>query len=140
MHETRFDEWGPLLTIMAYRDEHEAIAIVNRNTTGSVCRIWCRDTPRAQAVARQMRASLVLVNDAGHGAQTRSAPCQWDVGNVLQQPRHAGFIRRQTIIGPTVTPRHTTDFNEESPCTKKASLQAASTSRSEMHTSELQSL
>src|SRR3546814_18691426 len=36
MHETRFDEVGPLLTIMAYRDEHEAIAIVNRNTTGSV--------------------------------------------------------------------------------------------------------
>src|SRR3546814_8510108 len=74
MHETRFDEVGPLLTIMAYRDEHEAIAIANQNTAGSVCRIWRSEehTSKLQSLMRISYAVFCLKKKKHHKQQQYS--------------------------------------------------------------------
>ena len=54
--------FGPVLSIMRFRDDEEAIAIANDTIYGLAAGIWTRDMPRAFRMAKAIRAGTVWVN------------------------------------------------------------------------------
>jgi betaine-aldehyde dehydrogenase len=54
--------FGPVLSIISYRDEDDAIRIANDTVYGLAGGVWSGDEKRAQRVARRMRAGQVDVN------------------------------------------------------------------------------
>ncbi|MDH5210419.1 MAG: aldehyde dehydrogenase family protein, partial [Betaproteobacteria bacterium] len=63
--------FGPVLSIIAYRDEDEAVKIANDSPYGLAGAVWSKDDARAQAVARRIRAGQIDVNG---GAFNMNAP------------------------------------------------------------------
>lgn len=60
MHEETF---GPVLPIMAFESEDEAVRLANDSEYGLAASVWTRDRPRGEALARRIAAGTVLVND-----------------------------------------------------------------------------
>ena len=63
--------FGPVLSIITYQDEEEAIRIANDSPYGLAGAVWSKDDAHAQKVARRIRAGQVDVNG---GAFNMSAP------------------------------------------------------------------
>jgi aldehyde dehydrogenase (NAD+) len=63
--------FGPVLAIIPYKDEEEAIRIANDSPYGLAGAVWSKDEARAQRVARRIRAGQVDVNG---GAFNMNAP------------------------------------------------------------------
>ncbi len=57
--------FGPVLSILPYDSEEEAIAIANDTVYGLAGGVWSGDPERAKKVARQMRTGQVEVNGGG---------------------------------------------------------------------------
>ena len=57
--------FGPVLSIIPYDDEAQAIKIANDSIYGLAGCVWSGDKDRAIRVARQMRTGQVAINDAG---------------------------------------------------------------------------
>ncbi|MCT2139250.1 aldehyde dehydrogenase family protein [Aeromicrobium sp. PE09-221] len=57
--------FGPVLSVMAYRDVDEAIDIANGTDFGLSGGVWSADEERALAVARRLRTGQVQVNSGG---------------------------------------------------------------------------
>ncbi|MGF6349580.1 aldehyde dehydrogenase family protein [Variovorax sp. W2I14] len=62
MRVAREEIFGPVLVIIPYRDEQEAIAIANDTVYGLGASVQSGDRERAQRVARQIRAGQVHIN------------------------------------------------------------------------------
>lgn len=54
--------FGPVLSILTYKDENEAVRIANDTMYGLAGAVWSKDENRAQRVARRVRAGRVEVN------------------------------------------------------------------------------
>ena len=54
--------FGPVLSIIPYRDEEDAVRIANGTIYGLAGAVWSKDEDRARGVARRIRAGLVEVN------------------------------------------------------------------------------
>src|SRR5512145_588257 len=63
--------FGPVLAIIPYKDEEDAIRIANDSPYGLAGAVWSKDDARAQRVARRIRAGQVDVNG---GAFNINAP------------------------------------------------------------------
>jgi acyl-CoA reductase-like NAD-dependent aldehyde dehydrogenase len=67
MHEENF---GPLLPVMAFNDEAEALRLANDSEFGLNASIWSRDIPKAERLAKQLQVGNWAINDvlknAGH--------------------------------------------------------------------------
>jgi len=63
--------FGPVLSIIPYKDEEDAIRIANDTVYGLAGAVWSKDESRAQRVARRIRAGQVDVNG---GAFNMNAP------------------------------------------------------------------
>ncbi len=63
--------FGPVLAIIPYRDEEDAVRIANDTVYGLAGAVWSKDEDRAQRVARRIRAGQVEVNG---GAFNMNAP------------------------------------------------------------------
>ena len=63
--------FGPVLSIVTYKDEEDAIRIANATPYGLAGAVWSKDESRAQKVARRIRAGQVDVNG---GAFNMNAP------------------------------------------------------------------
>ncbi|HXI37922.1 MAG TPA: aldehyde dehydrogenase family protein, partial [Burkholderiales bacterium] len=63
--------FGPVLSIIPYKDEEDAIRIANDSMYGLAGAVWSKDESRAQRVARRIRAGQVDVNG---GAFNMNAP------------------------------------------------------------------
>ncbi|MFI0844975.1 aldehyde dehydrogenase family protein [Mesorhizobium sp. IMUNJ 23232] len=59
--------FGPVLTLLAFDDEADAIGIANGTEYGLVAGIWTRDGARQHRVAKRVRAGQVFVNGYGAG-------------------------------------------------------------------------
>ncbi|MEM4408818.1 MAG: aldehyde dehydrogenase family protein [Candidatus Caldarchaeum sp.] len=57
--------FGPLVAVMPFRTEEEAIAIANGTIYGLAGGVWSRDIKRALRVAKALRAGYVWVNTYG---------------------------------------------------------------------------
>lgn len=69
----REETFGPVLPIMTFRDESEAVRLANDSPFGLTASVWTRDISRGRRVARQIEAGTVMVNEVlyTHGiAQT----------------------------------------------------------------------
>ncbi len=58
----REEIFGPVLSVIRFRDEAEALAIANGTTYGLQASVWTSNIDRAHRVARQLRAGTVHVN------------------------------------------------------------------------------
>jgi betaine-aldehyde dehydrogenase len=54
--------FGPVLSIMTYKDEADAVRIANDSVYGLAGTIWSRDEARATRVARRIRAGQIDIN------------------------------------------------------------------------------
>ena len=58
----REEIFGPVLSIISYKDEQEAVRIANDTEYGLAGGVWSGDPDRAMRVARQMQAGQIEVN------------------------------------------------------------------------------
>jgi betaine-aldehyde dehydrogenase len=63
--------FGPVLSIIPYQDEEEAVRIANDTVYGLAGAVWSKDEARAQRVARRIRAGQIDING---GAFNMNAP------------------------------------------------------------------
>jgi len=61
----REEVFGPVLAVMTFKDEQEAVRIANDNAFGLMACLWSADGGRALRVARQLRAGKIAVNGGG---------------------------------------------------------------------------
>jgi aldehyde dehydrogenase (NAD+) len=54
--------FGPVLTVLRYRDDDDAVAIANNSAYGLGGAVWGRDVDRAVALARRIRTGQVSIN------------------------------------------------------------------------------
>ena len=61
----REEIFGPVLSIIPYEDDDEAVQIANDTVYGLAGCVWSGDRKRATEVARRIRAGQVSINEAG---------------------------------------------------------------------------
>ena len=54
--------FGPVLSIITYRDEDDAVSIANGTIYGLAAAVWSGDEARATRVARRLRAGQIDIN------------------------------------------------------------------------------
>jgi succinate-semialdehyde dehydrogenase/glutarate-semialdehyde dehydrogenase len=65
-HEMRImreETFGPVLPIMAFDHDEEAVRLANDSEYGLAASIWTRDRKRGERLARHIQAGTVMVND-----------------------------------------------------------------------------
>jgi succinate-semialdehyde dehydrogenase/glutarate-semialdehyde dehydrogenase len=66
-HEMRImreETFGPVLPIMPFETEDEAVRLANDSDYGLAASVWTRNRARGEALARRIHAGTVMVNDA----------------------------------------------------------------------------
>jgi len=63
----RDEVFGPVLSVMPFEDEADAIALANATDYGLVAAIWTRDGSRQTRVAKAVRSGQVFINCYGAG-------------------------------------------------------------------------
>lgn len=63
MRVAREEIFGPVLVVIKYADDAEAVAIANDSDYGLSAGVWSTDTQRALAIARQLESGTVWIND-----------------------------------------------------------------------------
>jgi aldehyde dehydrogenase (NAD+) len=66
----REEIFGPVLCILPYRSEDEAVAIANDTPYGLAAYVWSGDSARARRVGNRIRAGQVALNGASGDMQT----------------------------------------------------------------------
>jgi len=63
MRIMREETFGPVLPVMPFDTDDEAIALANDSDYGLAASIWTRDARRGERLARRIRAGTVMIND-----------------------------------------------------------------------------
>jgi acyl-CoA reductase-like NAD-dependent aldehyde dehydrogenase len=74
----REEIFGPVMTVIPFRDPEEAVRLANDNDYGLAAAVWSRDITKALTTARSLRAGIVWVND------TQPAPTEAPWGGYKQ--------------------------------------------------------
>ncbi len=65
MQVMRDETFGPLLPVMAFDTEEEALELANDSNFGLTASVWTRNRSRAEALAHRLEAGTVTINDHG---------------------------------------------------------------------------
>src|SRR5918998_1143385 len=94
--------FGPVLAVLPYRDDDDAVAIANNSIFGLSGTVFGIDEERATAVARRLRTGTVSVNggmwygaDAPFGGYKQSG-----IGREMGVPGLEEYIERKTLAKP----------------------------------------
>ena len=63
MRIMREETFGPVLPVMAFDNDEEAVRLANDSEYGLSASVWTRDRARSERIARQIQAGTVMVND-----------------------------------------------------------------------------
>jgi len=63
MRIMREETFGPVLPIMSFADDNEAVRLANDSEYGLAASVWSRDSKRGERLARRIHAGTVMVND-----------------------------------------------------------------------------
>jgi succinate-semialdehyde dehydrogenase/glutarate-semialdehyde dehydrogenase len=63
MRIMRDETFGPVLPVMAFSNDDEAVALANDSEFGLAASVWTRNRSRGQRLARRIQAGTVMVND-----------------------------------------------------------------------------
>ena len=63
MQIMREETFGPVLPVVPFDSESEAIALANDSEFGLAASVWTRNSDRGEVIARQLIAGTVMVND-----------------------------------------------------------------------------
>ncbi len=72
MRLAREEIFGPVLSVLRWREESEAVAMANAVTYGLTAAIWTNDLNRAMRMARSVKAGYIWIN--GVGTHYRGVP------------------------------------------------------------------
>jgi aldehyde dehydrogenase (NAD+) len=94
--------FGPVLSVIPFDDEEDAIRIANDTTYGLSGAVWSTDEAHARQVARRLRTGTVRVNGGRHAP---AAPFggfkQSGLGREKGRFGLEEFVELQTIVSPT---------------------------------------
>lgn len=65
----RDEIFGPIIVLMPFKDEEEALALANSTDYGLAATIWTRDPARSQRMARRIKAGKVRLVSTAAGAE-----------------------------------------------------------------------
>ncbi len=99
----REEIFGPVAYVMRFKDEDEAVELVNRSSYGLANSVWSRDLERANRVAEAMVAGNSWIN--GHNLFSHGIPyggCNLSGfgGGVLGPDTLLDYLRPQSIVRP----------------------------------------
>ena len=96
----REETFGPVLPVMTFRTEEEAIELANDSAYGLTASIWTRDVNRGRALAGELCVGTVMINEVLYTHAIAQAP--W--GGV----RRSGWGRTHGRLGllEMVAPQH----------------------------------
>jgi len=99
----REEIFGPVLAILPYRDEEEAIRIANDTPYGLAAYIWSNDLARARRVGRRIRAGRVTINGAAGDMNTPFGGFKKS-GNGREWGEHGlrDFLEVKAVLGAEV--------------------------------------
>jgi succinate-semialdehyde dehydrogenase/glutarate-semialdehyde dehydrogenase len=63
MRVMREETFGPVLPVMAFDNDDEAVQLANDSEYGLAASIWTRDNARGERLARRIQVGTVMVND-----------------------------------------------------------------------------
>lgn len=70
----RDETFGPILAVQVVPDAQEAVRLANETEFALAASVWTSDATRGKAIARELRAGSVMVNDAVCGFAIAEAP------------------------------------------------------------------
>jgi acyl-CoA reductase-like NAD-dependent aldehyde dehydrogenase len=85
------EQFGPVLPVVPYRDEDQAVSFANGTEYGLASSVWGTDTDRAIGVARRIEAGATFVNSHNLSSLSFDMP----FGGV----KRSGLGRERTALG-----------------------------------------
>ncbi len=96
------ETFGPTLPVMKVRDADEAVRLANDSQYGLQASVYTKDLAKGEAVARQIQAGAVVVNDSNANYLALEAPMGgWKQSGLGVRHGAEGirkYCRRQTIV------------------------------------------
>lgn len=114
MKVAREEVFGPVLAVIAYDDEDDAVRIANASEFGLSGSVWTQNRERGLAVARRIRTGMVSINGA---SQATGAPFGgYKKSGIGREDGIEGlrtFLEIKSIAGPPVPTGGSADDHEE---------------------------
>lgn len=99
----RDEIFGPVAFLMRFKDEDEAVELVNRSNYGLANSVWSADLPRANRIAERLVAGNSWINGHNlfpHGVPYAGCNLSGCGGGVLGPETYFDYLRPQSIVRP----------------------------------------